>query len=250
MGNWQSWTDAELHQFERYFKSLISQLTLFQKIREINPDRSYESISRQIRRMREQDGRIPSKEATKAALRVGYFDIESTGLNQFGLMLCWHIKAAGKNHFDSGIIKRSELLNYSFDKRITSELLTAFKNYDVIYGHWAVDGRFDIPMIRTKALWHGIEDELPSRNQIYILDTWDIAKRKLRLHSNRLDAIGDALGIKVKKTPLSARTWQMAAYGEPKALAYIFHHNRNDVLLLEEIHKRLKCVENPIHRSI
>ena len=85
----------------------------------------------------------------------------------------------------------------------------------------------------------------------FILDTYPIARNKLRLNSNRLGTIGEALGIEnVKKTPLSHKHWQLAGAGNPESLKYIMIHNKRDVQLLERIRLRLKSIERPIYRSI
>jgi len=116
------------------------------------------------------------------------------------------------------------------------------------------DYRFDVPFLRTRAYRHDLENMLPRFMEKFVLDTYPIAKAKLKLHSNRLDAIGDALNITgIKKTPLSPSIWEMGKIGDQKALEYICLHNRRDVQLLERIHKKLATVENPIlskYRSI
>ena len=251
MGQWVKWSDPEIHQFDRYFKSLISQLTLYQKIRDINPNRSYDSISREIRRMRA-DGRAPTKEAAIKTLRVGYLDIEASGLDaDFHFILSWYIKARERDYYDSAVITKKEIFDLQFDKRLVIELLKSLDNYDVIYTHWGVDRRFDIPFIRTRAYWHGLQDLLPRNAEKFILDTWPIAKQKLRLHSNRLDSIAECLGIdNVKKTPLKPRLWVMASAGDAKSLEQIALHNKRDVQLLERVHRKLEIIERPKYYSI
>jgi hypothetical protein len=65
------------------------------------------------------------------------------------------------------------------------------------------------------------------------MDTYPIARNKLKLHSNRLDSIAQALNItKVKKTPLSSEHWMKGALGNPDALKYILKHNRKSFCIL------------------
>jgi uncharacterized protein YprB with RNaseH-like and TPR domain len=122
--------------------------------------------------------------------------------------------------------------------------------YDIIYAHYGSDRRFDIPFIRTRALKHNMEGLIPKRNQLFIMDTYPISRNKLKLHSNRLDSIGEHLGCKTGKTRLSPNMWQRAAIGDKKALDYIVDHNKKDVQLLEEIHKRIGVFDSTPLKSI
>ena len=245
------WTEKEMLEMGKYFRGNITALTLFKRLHKINPKRTYESMMTRLRHMREKGWSRQKEEAMKT-LRVGYLDIEASQLNgNFGMMLSWCIKKEGKNEYDSAVISKKEIFNYEFDKRIVKELLQALKNYDVLYTHYGIDGRFDIPFIRTRAYFHGLENELPKHMEKFILDTYPIAKFKLKLHSNRLDVIADVLGINnIKKTPLSPKIWALASVGHKKSLEYISTHNRRDVQILERVHKKLKQIEKPIFRSM
>jgi uncharacterized protein YprB with RNaseH-like and TPR domain len=193
-----------------------------------------------------------TKDDALSRLRVGYLDIEATNLNaDFGIILSWFIKKEGRNEYDSSVITRDEILSYKFDYRVVKELLAALDNYDVLYVHYGSDRRFDIPYIRSRAYALGLENSLPKRMEKFILDTYPIARNKLKLHSNRLDSIANALQIKgVKKTPLNPEKWRLAAYGNKEALDYIALHNKRDVQLLERVHKKLRIVERPIYRGM
>ena len=245
-----SWTKKEMDELERYFKTNITQMTLYQRIHKINPKRPYGTISRTLRKMAA-DGWTRSKDTALKNLRVGYLDIEATNLKaNFGFILSWYIKEKGKNHFDSSYVTRKEILTYKFDKRVVSELMAAMKEYDVLYTHYGSDWRFDVPFIRTRAFVHGIEDELPQFMDNFIMDTYPIARSKLKLHSNRLGVIAETLGVKTEKTPVSAKQWQLAHVGNAKAMKYVLDHNKKDVIILEGVHKKLEKVERPIYRSI
>lgn len=245
------WSDAERELLVRFFSANWSPTTLFFKIHALNSSRTPDAVGREIRRYREQ-GWEKSREVAMRKFRIGYLDIETTNLNAtFGHMLTWYIKEKGHNRFDSAIITKKEIFDLEFDKRITIELLAALKKYDIVYTHYGADWRFDYPFIRTRALAHGIEDQLPKRGELFLRDTYPLAKKKLRLHSNRLDAIAEALNITdIKKTPLSGKTWQLARVGDPDALEYVAKHNKHDVILLERIHKKLECLEQPTLTSV
>ena len=124
------------------------------------------------------------------------------------------------------------------------------KNYDVLYTHYGSDRRFDIPFIRTRAFVHGMEDKLPRYMEQFIMDTYPIARNKLKLYSNRLGAIASTLKIKNIKTSLDPNIWVLASVGHPESLNYIVDHNKKDVILLENVYKRLRKIDKPIFRSI
>jgi uncharacterized protein YprB with RNaseH-like and TPR domain len=238
------WTAEEIEIVERWFTNNWTILTCFQRILTVNPHRTYEGVARRIRRMRA-SGWTKAKDEAINKMRVGYLDIEATNLNaDFGMILSWYIKKAGCNEYDCAIITQAEIQSFKFDYRVVKELLEALDNYDMIYVHYGSDRRFDIPYIRTRAYANGLENLLPERMEKLIVDTYPIARNKLKLHSNRLGSIADAVGIKgVKKTPLQPGVWRMASCGHEPSLQYIALHNKRDVQILERVHNKLKVIE-------
>ena len=245
------WTVPEIELIHQWFDNKWTKMTLYQRLQKIAPRRSYEAMCRKIRRLR-QEGWTRAKEDAESNLRVGYLDIETTNLKgDWGHMLTWYIKKEGKNEYDFGVITKQEIFDEEFDRRIVIELLEAFKGYDVLWTHYGSDRRFDVPFIRTRAYAHGLEDMLPRHMEMFIKDTYPIARNKLALFSNRLDFIAQALGIKgVKKTPLSPRRWQLARVGNAEALEYIAIHNKRDVQVLEKVQHKLETIDRQPMTSI
>lgn len=246
------WSDKEKKELVKFFDSSWTPMTLYKRINKINPNRSYEAVMRAIRRYKSEKGYSQKCKDALKKLRIGYLDIEATNLNaSFGFMLSWYIKKDGKDEYDWGLITKEEIFNLTFDKRILKKLLKALDHYDILYTHYGIDGRFDIPFIRTRAFVHNMEDLLPDYMEKIILDTYMIARRKLRLHSNRLDVIATTLGIKnISKTRLEPIIWTKASAGDMESLLYIKKHNKIDVKLLEKIHHKLRKIERPIYRSM
>jgi len=247
----EQWSEAELSELTKYFNQNITMMTLYQRVYKLNPNRSYEAVARKVRHW-VAEGRTRSKEEALKKLRVGYLDIETTDFDgDRGTILTWYIKKRGKREYDFSVITKEELFNYEFDKRVVAELLEALHKYDVLYGHWFVDRRFDIPFIRTRAYINGLEDMLPDRMEKFILDTWPIVRNKLKLHSNSLDSTAKMLGIKfVQKTHFDIQLWKLASYGDPESLELVRIHNKRDVQVLEAVHKRIEKIENKIYRSM
>lgn len=247
------WTIPEREQLEKYFRTNITKMTLYQRLNKLNSLRSFEAVTRELRRMKRK-GWTRTKHDALNKLRVGYLDIEATDLQaDFGFMLTWYIKKRGKNEYDFSIITKKEIFDGDFDRRLVSEFFDALDNYDVLYTHYGGDRRFDVPFIRTRAYAHGLQKRLPGHLDKFIMDTWPTARNKLRLHRNSLESIAFALGIRgVKKTPLEPHRWQRAAIGDEKALEYIALHNKRDVQLLERVHKKYEegHIEKKIYRSM
>jgi len=244
------WSTDEKNLCLKYFNSSTSELTLFQKIHALNPNRTYEAVMRQLRRMKA-TGLERGKDNALKTLRVGYLDIESSDLRaDWGYMLTWYIKTEGKNEYYSARIKQSEILSGQFDKRITIELLEALKNYDIVWTHYGSDWRFDVPFIRTRAFAHELQDQLPKRMDLFVKDTYPIVKKKLKLSSNRLANILEILNIKEKKSPVSPKLWQLARIGNEAALDYVDNHNKRDVQVLEKVHQKIRSIDDTPLRSV
>lgn len=242
----------ELDLFNRYFKNGWTEFTLFAKIHDINPRRSLESVTRHLRRMKA-SGFKRVREQALESMRIGFWDIETSNLNaNFGYMISWVIAPAHGRKYAHASITSKDVMSGDYDKRILRELMEEMKKYDILVTHYGgmARGRFDTHFTTTRAFIHRIEDELPKKGELYIMDTYDIAKTKLRLNSNRLDAIGEALGVKVRKTRLSPILWIDAAHGKQSAVDYVLNHNICDVFLLRGIWERLAKINTQPLRSI
>lgn len=164
-----------------------------------------------------------------------YFDIETNGLQaDFNNLLTYSFKVANKNEYITGTIKKSEL-RYQGDKRLVEEICHVLHTFDRVVTYYG--SRFDLPFIRTKALEYGID--FPSNREVQQIDLWQTARRKLKLHSNRLISVCDILGIKGKSS-VQPVLWRKANFGDLNALNAILKHNMNDVMVLEKVHKRLE----------
>jgi len=240
------WNEKEMVVINRFFKSNINELTLYKQIFGINPKRTLKAVTSKLERLRKEGYEKKGANALKK-LRIGYLDIEATQLAaDFGYIISWSIKDKGKNYYDSAVITKKEIFNLEFDKRVVRELLEAMSRYDILYTHYGSDWRFDVPFIRTRAYKHNLEKLIPKNMELFIRDTYPIAKAKLKLHSNRLGSIAEALGIKdVKKTPIDSDKWIRAAVGDIASLKYVAIHNKRDVQLLERVHNKLSVIERP-----
>lgn len=121
-----------------------------------------------------------------------------------------------------------------------SALLKAFEPVwnaaDLVVHHFG--DFYDVPFLQTRRLIH----KMKPMAAVATVDTWRIAKKKLKFGSNRLARIEDALRCPYHKTPVKLSVWADARCGDRKALKYIVEHNLKDVLVLEWIYNRIRAV--------
>lgn len=183
---------------------------------------------------------------TNKEIKIGYLDIETTDLvADIGIMLTWVIKTKGKNQYYCGRIKKEEIFNEEFDKRICKDLIDALDNYDVIITYYGT--KFDIPFMRTRCLaWN-----LPFVTFGYLKhkDVYYMVKRLLKLHRSSLEAATKFFGIH-GKDHVEVDVWRKARYGNKSALDYVFNHNVKDVEILEALHEKLEAYDKGMAKSI
>lgn len=119
------------------------------------------------------------------------------------------------------------------DKALLAALIPVIAQADEIVFHNG--SRFDLPWVRTRALFHG----LPPVPDVREIDTLRWARSKFYFNSNKLDYIAKYLGIGGKlKTEFGL--WKEVVLNRcPKALARMSEYCANDVLLLEKVWARL-----------
>ena len=176
---------------------------------------------------------------------IGFLDIETTGLGaDFGHILGACIKPSTSSKIITFRIDdyKGYKKNLCNDKPLVLDIVKEMSKYDVLV-HYNGD-MFDLPFIDTRLAVHG-EKRSPL---VHSVDMLPIVKRKLRLHSNRLDAVATALELTNQKTKLQPMVWARASHGSKPDLDYIMEHCEADVLVLEEVFRRLKSYVDTIFR--
>ncbi len=178
--------------------------------------------------------------------RVGFFDIETSGLQaNFAILLSYCIKVRGEDKIYYDTFNEKDLRNGQ-DYRIVKNCIKDLQNFDRVIGHYSK--RFDIPFLRTRALMLGID--FPQFGEMYHTDVWDIAKRKLKLSSNRQGVIAESINEDFSKTRITHKHWLPALQGDKHALEYILDHNKKDVIQLEKNYEKLKSFAKVTKSSI
>lgn len=187
--------------------------------------------------------------------RIGYLDIEVTNLDaNWGFVLTWFIKSRDifdnskkkKNVFYSGIITKKDIctaankLNDSYDLRIIRDLHSILPTFNLLVVHYGLAPYgLDVPFVNTRFQINGFP--LPLYRTRRLADTWKMSHKTYKLHSYRLETVGEVIGIEGIKTHLDGNIWKAAAHGNTKALAYIADHNKKDTILLEQVHKAMEA---------
>ena len=129
------------------------------------------------------------------------------------------------------------------DKALLEVFINELNKSDGIVAHNG--DMFDLPWIRTRALFHGLE-MYPKYNSI---DTLKIARYKHRFPSNRLDDLGNYLGLG-RKIKTDRELWVRTIEGNEKeslnALNEMIEYCEQDVLLLEAVYNKLSQQELPV----
>lgn len=185
----------------------------------------------------------PSLRLQPVQLREAFLDIEASQLTaSFGHVISWALKHRGQDEVLYDCIRRRSLKE---ERRVLRSLLRALQDVDMVYTYYG--SRFDIPFLRTRCLYHGLD--FPEYLQLYHRDVYYIARGRLRLHGSRLAQVAEFLGIE-GKTPLDPNVWVRASFGDKEALRYILEHNIADVEVLEKVYDRLEPYARPVYRSV
>jgi len=168
-------------------------------------------------------------------LKTCFLDIEFSNLDaDFGVILSSAIKPYGKPVKIFSVTKERPWDDYQVTKDTAEEV----NQYDIVVTYYGF--KADIPFFRTRLLKHDPTGKyIFLKNTLHHIDLYYVAKQKLKMHSNSLDAITGFFNIK-GKTHLNGEMWARAAAGDEIGLKYVTYHNKYDVIILEKLYDILK----------
>lgn len=165
--------------------------------------------------------------------KMGIFDIETTGLTaNWGVMVSWCMLDHETGEIAHDTVTKREIRDRE-DKRIVKSAIKEMKKYDRVLTWYGT--RFDIPYVRTKALKHGLE--FPAYRDLYHTDLLYISRAKLRLHSNRLEAVCGYFEIPAKTHKMTPKLNHDLQAGKQYALDDVLEHCKEDVWSTNEVFK-------------
>lgn len=124
--------------------------------------------------------------------------------------------------------------NKSCDKALVTGLHGLLSDADVVVGH-NLD-KFDLRKSNARFIAHGLTP--PSTYKTF--DTLKAARKHFKFDSNRLDALGQYLGVGRKLAHTGKDLWLSCMAGDPKAWKLMKLYNAQDVKLLEAVYLRLR----------
>jgi len=146
--------------------------------------------------------------------------------------LSWSAKWLNNPNIMSDVLTPAEVL-VEDDKRIIKSMWKLFNEADILISHNG--SRFDVPKMNSRFVLHGLNPPYPYRQ----IDTLTTARKEFGFSSNKLDALAGYFGIE-HKSDTNFNLWVRCLQGEQEALNYMEEYNIKDVVILEEVYKRLR----------
>lgn len=115
------------------------------------------------------------------------------------------------------------------DEKLLKDFVKIIEVTDEAVGHNG--DRFDIPWLRTRCLYHRI----PFPPNVISIDTLKHSRSKFKFNSNKLDYIGQFLGLGGKIKVGGWDAWKAVMEDNKAALQRMVQYCKQDVLLLEAI---------------
>lgn len=169
--------------------------------------------------------------------RIGFFDVETSNLSaNIGMMFAACVKERGKDTVATFTMSKDG--KHLSDKAALVGLRDELEKFDFICT-WYGTG-FDVPFVNTRLILNG-ERPIDSLRHV---DLYYRAKFNLKLHSNRLAVVGEALLGQSGKTPLAWGQWNKALMGDKEALDTVVEHCVADVVETESVFEVLKGFVN------
>ncbi len=120
------------------------------------------------------------------------------------------------------------------DKKLCVRLHELMSEADIIIAHNG--DSFDIKKSKARFLYHGLKP-IPPKTSI---DTKKVARHDFALNSNKLDDIGNYLGLGRKEKTDGFDLWLGCMRNDPKSWEKMVKYNKQDVLLLEKVYLAMR----------
>ncbi len=187
--------------------------------------------------------------------RIYLFDIESSPLkayvwgmyeqNVIKVIQDWHMLSFSVKELGGKQITRTlaDYPNYkrdkSNDKELVRDMWKYFDDADILIAHNG--DSFDIKKCYDRFSYWGMKPPSPFKR----IDTLKIAKKHFKFTSNKLNDLGEHLGLGKKVRTGGFDLWEACMNGDMKAWRLMKKYNAQDVRLLEKIYEKfLPFMEN------
>lgn len=147
-------------------------------------------------------------------------------------ILCYAAKWLFESEFFTDCVTSVEAKEKN-DKRILVSLSNLLNQADIVVTHNG--NNFDLPIINSRLFLNNLNPVRPFQS----IDTYQSAKRVLKLTSNKLDYLATVLKLENKK-PTGIQLWIDCMNGDKVALAYMQNYNKGDVEILEDVYIKMR----------
>lgn len=120
------------------------------------------------------------------------------------------------------------------DKALVKDLWRVLDEADICVAHNG--DRFDLRKANARFVVHGLPPPSPHKS----VDTLKLARKHFQFDSNKLDDLGQYLGVGRKLPNTGKHLWFGCMQGDPKAWGVMRRYNAQDVELLERIYLKLR----------
>ncbi len=170
--------------------------------------------------------------------RVGFIDIESSSLKaDFGMVICVSILDINEEKPWNRCITKEEVFTDKLDKQLLKDVIKEMRTYDRLIGYYASNGRFDVPFLRSRSIYHSLD--FPGYGEIVMEDVYPYVRYKLALSRNRLETACRFIVGESDKTNWFGKHWVKAIQGNQESLDYIVDHCNKDVTDLRKLYNKL-----------
>ena len=119
------------------------------------------------------------------------------------------------------------------DKEVTLSLWKLLSQADVVIAHNG--DAFDLKKSNSRFLFYN----LPPNTKYTSVDTLKVARKYFKFNSNKLNDLGEHLGLGAKLKHQGFAMWLGCMAGEAKSWNLMEKYNIQDIVLLEKIYQRL-----------
>lgn len=124
--------------------------------------------------------------------------------------------------------------DYPSEKALVREMWKIHNEADIVIAHNG--DAFDQKKLKAKYVQHGFNPPQPAKT----IDTLKIARANFAFNSNKLDDLGNILGLGRKEQTGGFQLWLDCMSGIKKAWAKMAKYNKQDVVLLERVYMKLR----------
>lgn len=168
-------------------------------------------------------------------LAWGVYEQNALSVQEHSLICCFSAKWMGGRHITKAL---PDYAGYSRrspnDRKLVLDLWNLFDEADIVVTQNGE--KFDIKTIKARFIYHNLKPPSDFKS----IDTLKVARSVFRFASNKLDDMGDYLGLGRKIQTGGFDLWKRCMAGEKRAWKTMKRYNAQDVTLLEKVYLRLR----------